>query len=215
MRQFVVIGCGRFGSSVVKTLFEAGYNVLAIDKDPDTVQEISNFSTHAVQVDATDENSLISLGIRNFDVVVVAIGSDVQSSILITLMVKEMGVKYVVAKALDPLQGKVLMKIGTDRIIYPERDMGVRVAQNLMSSNILDNIDLVSDYSVMEIVVLNEWIGKSLKELDLKRKYKISVLIIKSSNSINASPESTDILWKDDILIVLGNKEMLKKLDLV
>jgi len=215
LRQFVVIGCGRFGSSVVKTLFEAGYNVLAIDKDPDTVQEISNFSTHAVQVDATDENSLISLGIRNFDVVVVAIGSDVQSSILITLMVKEMGVKYVVAKALDPLQGKVLMKIGTDRIIYPERDMGVRVAQNLMSSNILDNIDLVSDYSVMEIVVLNEWIGKSLKELDLKRKYKISVLIIKSSNSINASPESTDILWKDDILIVLGNKEMLKKLDLV
>lgn len=215
VKQFVVIGCGRFGSSVAKTLYEAGYDVLAIDKDEDIIQEVSSYATHAVQLDATDENSLRSLGIRNFDVAIVAIGSDIQSSILVTLMVKEMGVKHVVAKALNELQGKVLTKIGADRIIYPERDMGVRVAQNLMSSNILDNIELVSDYSILEIAVLKEWTGKSLRDLNLRRKYGISVLIIKSGDEINASPDSTAILKKDDILIILGNKDELKKLDLV
>jgi len=215
MKQFVVIGCGRFGSSVAKTLYEAGYNVMAVDKDEDTIQEVSSCTTHAVQADATDENSLRSLGIRNFDVAVVAIGSNVQSSILITLMVKEMGVKYVVAKALNELQGKVLTKIGADRIIYPERDMGVRVAQNLMSSNIIDNIDLVSDYSVLEISVMKEWIGKSLKDLNLRKKYGVTVLIIKSGDEVTASPDSNTVLKAGDILIVLGNKDELQKFDLV
>lgn len=215
MKQFVVIGCGRFGSSVAKTLYEAGYDVLAIDKDEEIVQEVSNYTTHSVQIDAIDEGALQSLGIRNFDVAIIAIGSDIQSSILITLMVKEMGVKYVVAKALNQLQGKVLTKIGADRIIYPERDMGIRVAQNLMSSNILDNIDLVPDYSVLEISVLKEWIGKTLQELNLKRKYGISIMIIKSGDSLEVSPDSSVKLKENDILIVLGHKEELKKLDLV
>lgn len=215
MKQFVVIGCGRFGSSLAKTLYEAGYDVLAIDKDEEIIQEVSSFTTHSVQLDATDEGALHSLGIRNFDVAVVAIGSDIQSSILITLMVKEMGVKYVVAKALNQLQGKVLTKIGADRIIYPEREMGVRVAQNLMSSNILDNIDLVSDYSVLEISVLKEWVGKSLQELNMKRKYGISILIIKRGDTIDVSPDSNVKLQAEDVLIVLGHKDELKKLDLV
>ncbi|KAB3524437.1 potassium channel family protein [Alkaliphilus serpentinus] len=215
MKQFVIIGCGRFGSSVAKTLYRAGYNVLAIDRDEDTIQEVSEYTTHAVQMDATDESSLRSLGIRNFDVAVVAIGSDIQSSILITLMVKEMGVKYVVAKALDELQGKVLTKIGADRIIYPERDMGVRVAQNLISVNILDNIELLSNYSVFEIVALKEWIGKSLQDLNLRKKYGITALIIKSGDKVTPLPESTAILKENDILIVLGNKDDLKNFDIV
>jgi trk system potassium uptake protein TrkA len=214
MRQFIVIGCGRFGSSVAKTLYEAGYDVLAIDRDEDAIQEISDFVTHAVQVDATDEMSIKSLGIRNFDVAIVAIGSDIQSSILVTLMAKELGVKFVVAKALNELQAKVLYKIGADRVVFPERDMGIRVAHNLMSENILDNIELASNYSILEVAAMKEWEGKSLKELNLRKKYGMHVLIIKRGERLNSSPNPGDIIQKGDVLVVIGYKEELKKLDL-
>ncbi|MBB6215901.1 trk system potassium uptake protein TrkA [Anaerosolibacter carboniphilus] len=215
MRQFIVIGCGRFGSSVAKTLYEAGYDVLAIDKNEDAIQEISDFVTHAVQVDATDETSIKSLGIRNFDVAIVAIGSDIQSSILVTLMAKELGVKFVVAKALNELQAKVLYKIGADRVVFPERDMGIRVAHNLMSANILDNIELASNYSILEIAAMKEWEGKNLKELNLRKKYGIHVLIIKRGEVLNSAPNPSDIIQKGDVLVVIGYKEELQKLDLI
>ncbi|MFT9498154.1 potassium channel family protein [Anaerosolibacter sp.] len=215
MRQFIVIGCGRFGSSVAKTLYEAGYDVLAIDRDEDAIQEISDFVTHAVQVDATDETSIKSLGIRNFDVAIVAIGSDIQSSILVTLMAKELGVKFVVAKALNELQAKVLYRIGADRVVFPERDMGIRVAHNLMSANILDNIELASNYSILEIAAMKEWEGRSLKELNLRKKYGIHVLIIKRGDVLNSAPKPGDIIYKGDVLVVIGYKEELKKLDLI
>ncbi len=215
MRQFIVIGCGRFGSSVAKTLYEAGYDVLAIDRNEDAIQEISDFVTHAVQVDATDETSIKSLGIRNFDVAIVAIGSDIQSSILVTLMVKELGVKFVVAKALNELQAKVLYKIGADRVVFPERDMGIRVAHSLMSSNILDNIELASNYSILEVAAMKAWEGKSLKELNLRKKYGIHVLIIKRGETLNSAPNPSDIIQKGDVLVVIGYKEELQKLDLL
>ena len=126
MKQFIVIGCGRFGSSVAKTLYKMGNDVLAIDGNEETVQSISDEVTHAVQADATDEHALRSLGIRNFDVAVITIGSDIQASIMATLIVKEMGVKFVVAKAQNELHAKVLYRIGADRVVFPERDMGIR-----------------------------------------------------------------------------------------
>ncbi|MGB9847072.1 MAG: potassium channel family protein, partial [Desulfotomaculales bacterium] len=151
MKQFAVIGLGRFGSSVARTLAQMGYEVLAVDSDDERVSAISDEVTYAVQVDAMEEEALKSLGLRNFDVVIVAIGQEVKASILVTVMLKEMGVSKVVAKANDELHGKVLQKVGADVVVFPERDMGVRLAHALVSRNIIDQIRLSPEYSIAEI----------------------------------------------------------------
>jgi trk system potassium uptake protein TrkA len=213
MKQFVVIGCGRFGSSVAKTLCKLGYDVLAIDKDPDKVQEIAEYVTHAVQADAIDENALKTIGIRNFDVAVVTIGSDVQSSIMGTLLAKELGVKKVISKAQNELHAKVLYKIGANKVIFPERDMGIRVAHNIVSSNILDVIEFAPDYSIIEVVAKEEWTEKTLKDLQLPANFGVSVMAIKTGENLNISPYAEDVIKKGDMLIVIGDNSSLKKLE--
>lgn len=212
-KQFVVIGLGRFGSSVAKTLYALGNDVLAIDSSETTVQEISDSVTHAVQADATDENALKSLGIRNFEVAVIGMGDDIQGSIMATLLVKELGVKYVIAKAQTELHAKVLYKIGADRVVFPERDMGIRVAHNLVSSNILDYIELSPDYSIAEVVALHSWEGKTLRELNMRSEYGINIMAIKRSRDINISPQADDMIMKDDVLVVIGGTEELSKIE--
>ncbi|WP_066504263.1 potassium channel family protein [Abyssisolibacter fermentans] len=213
MRQFVVIGCGRFGTSVAETLYSLGYDVLAIDKSEERVQEISAKVTHAVQADAIDENTLRTLGIRNFDVAVVTIGSNIQASIMATLIAKELGVNNVIAKAQNELHGRVLEKAGADRVVFPERDMGMRVARNLVSSNILDYIEFAPDYSIVEISAIADWEGKTLIELQLPLKYGINVIAIKHGKDINIRPYAKDVIEKDDILIVIGSDKDLKNLE--
>jgi len=212
-KQFIVIGLGRFGSSVAETLYSLGNDVLAVDHDEDVVQNISNKVTHAVQVDANDENSLRALGIRNFDCAVISIGSNIQSSILATILVKELGVKHVVAKATTTLHAKVLYKIGANRVVFPERDMGVRVAHNLVSSNILDYIELSPDYSIAEVVSPEEWHNKTLKEINVRAQYGISVMAIKRNNDIDISPSADNIIEPGDIIVAIGNIEDLNKLE--
>lgn len=212
-KQFVIIGLGRFGSSIAKTLYSLGSDVLAIDIDEDLVQEISDSVTHAVQLDATDENALRSLGIRNFDVAVVTIGDNIQSSIMATLLVKELGVKYIIAKGHSDLHAKVLYKIGADRVILPEKDMGVRVAHNLVSANILDYIELSEDYSVMEIQALEEWTGSTLKDVKLRSKYGINVMAIKRGDEVNLSPAADDIIEDGDVIVAIGSAEDLSRLE--
>lgn len=213
MKQYAVIGCGRFGSSVAKTLYNLGHEVLAIDKDEEKVQEISEYVTHAVQADVMDESVLRELGVRNFDVVIISIGSNLEASIFATLIAKELGVKRVIAKAQSELHGKVLSKIGADKIIFPERDMGVRVAHNLVSTNILDFIELSPDYSIVEIAAISEWENKTLRELKLPTKYGINVMAIKREKYINASPYADDMISKGDILVVIGNTEDIRKIE--
>lgn len=212
-KQFVVIGLGRFGSSIAKTLYSLGNEVLAIDTDEEIVQNISEHVTHAVQADSTDEATLRSLGIRNFDVAVVTIGSNVQSSVMITLLVKELGVKYVIAKAQNELHAKVLYKIGADRVVFPERDMGVRVAHNLCSSNILDYIELSPDYSIMEVTSNKDWNGKTLRELNMRGKYGINVMAIKNGNDINISPTADDVISPEDVLVIIGGTDQLSAIE--
>lgn len=213
MKQFAVLGLGRFGSSLAKTLYDLGHEVLAVDEREEAVQEISESVTHAVQADATDESALRSLGLRNFDVVIVSIGADIQASILVTLIVKELGVKYVVAKAQSELHAKVLYKIGADRVVLPERDMGLRLAHNLVSSNVLDFIELSSDYSIVEVVALNEWQGKTLKDLNFRRKYGLNVIAIKHNGEMNVSPRAEDIIEENDVLVVIGENEGITRLE--
>lgn len=212
-KQFVIIGLGRFGSSVAETLYGLGNDVLVIDKDEDLIQDISDSVTHAVQMDATDENALRTLGLRNFDVAVVTIGSNIQASVMVTLLVKELGVKYIIAKGNSDLHAKVLYKIGADRVILPEKDMGVRVAHNLVSESILDFIELSPDYSIMEIEAPEEWRGKSIRELKLRSKYGINVMAIKKVDSINLSPLADDTVDAKDILVAIGSAEDLSKLE--
>ncbi len=212
-KQFVVIGLGRFGESVAKTLYGLGHDVLAIDMDEDMVQEISDSVTHAVQMDATDESALRTLGLRNFDVAVVTIGSNIQASVMVTLLVKELGVKYIIAKGQSDLHAKVLYKIGADRVVLPEKDMGVRVAHNLVSASILDYIELSPDYSIMEMKALEEWNGKTLTELKLRSKYGINVMAIKKNDDINISPSADEVISADDIIVAIGSAEDLAKIE--
>ena len=194
-------------------LAEKGKKVLVIDMDEDSVQEISDSVTHAVQMDATDENALKTLGLRNFDVAVVTIGSNIQASVMITLLVKELGVKYIIAKGQSDLHAKVLYKIGADRVVLPEKDMGVRVAHNLVSASILDFIELSPDYSIMELRVLNEWSGKTLNELKLRSRYGINIMAIKRGEDIDISPRADDILSEDDIIVAIGSADDLSNLE--
>lgn len=213
LKQFAVLGLGRFGSSLAKTLYELGHDVLAVDRSEDVVQDISDSVTHAIQADATDESTLRSLGLRNFDVAVVTIGSDIQASILVTLIVKELGIKYIVAKAQSELHAKVLYKIGADRVVFPERDMGVRVAHNLVSTNILDFIELSSDYSIIEMAALPEWKDKTLVQLNMRGKYGINVIAIRRGGEINVSPKAEDRIEDNDVLVVVGDNDGISKLE--
>lgn len=213
MKSFAVIGCGRFGTSVAKTLFSMGNEVMAVDIDADIVQEISEDVTHAIQADVLDEAVLKELGLSNFDVVIVSIGSNVEASIMATLAAKEFGAKKVIAKAQSDIHGKVLNKVGADKVIFPERDMGVRVAHNLTSSSILDFIELSPDYSILEIVAMKKWYNKSLSQLQLRNKYGVNILAIKKGNKLNVSPTSEDFIEDGDILIVVGSASDISRIE--
>lgn len=214
-RQFAVIGLGRFGSSVARTLFSMGYDVLAIDIEEERVQNLAKDVTHTVQGDAREEETLRAVGIRNFDVVVVAIGQDIQSSILITVLLKELGVKCVVAKAQNELHAKVLYKVGADKVVFPERDMGARLARNMVSANVLDFIQLSPDYSIAEIASNENWAGKTLRELNLRARFGINVLAIKRDKRLLVAPGADDPVEMGDILVVVGLNQNIDKLERV
>jgi trk system potassium uptake protein TrkA len=212
LKLFAVIGLGRFGSSVAKTLSAMGYEVMAVDNDEMRVQEISHVVTHAVQADATDEDAMRALGVRNADCAVVSIGQNIQASILSTLLLKGLGVPYVAAKAQNELHGRVLDKVGADRVIYPERDMGVRVARNLVSSNLLDYLELSPDYSILETVASQRVVGKTLGELNLRARHGISIIAIRRGSDINLSPGADDVILEGDTLVMMGRIDQLDKL---
>ncbi len=213
MRQFAVIGLGRFGESVARTLAKMGHEVIAIDRDPDKIQHLADSVTHAVQADATDEESLRAIGVRNVDVAVVTIGQDIRASILASMILREIGVGCVIAKATDELHGKLLEKLGVDRVVYPERDMGVRLANSLASSNILEYIELSPDYGVAEIVATEELADKTLRELGLRARYGATVVAIRSGDNVKVSPGADDRVLEGDILVVLGSTESLDMLN--
>ncbi len=212
MKQFAVIGLGRFGSSLAATLARMGYDVLAVDTDEQKVEQIVDRVTHAVQADALDDESLKALGMRNFDVVIVAIGHDMQASILTVVMLKEMGVKTVVAKANTELHGRVLARVGADKVVFPERDMGVRVARSLVSKNLLDHIDLSPDFSIAELVTPKEFVGKSLVEAGVRGKFGASILAIRRGAEILIAPGAREVIREGDVLVVIGRNERLEQL---
>jgi trk system potassium uptake protein len=213
-KSFLVIGAGRFGKSVARTLFELGHDVMVVDNDETIIQSISNEFTDALTADVSSEASLKALGVRDFDAVVLAIGFDIQASIMAAILLIEMGAKYIVAKAQTDLHGKVLNKVGVNRVVYPERDMGHKIARSLIAPTIIDMIELSDDYSVVEVTAPEEMVGKSLVELDLRARYGISVIALRRNNGGKTliSPAAEDLIEANDIIVAIGENKFLKKL---
>lgn len=211
-KSFLVIGLGRFGSSLAIALSEAGHEVLAVDTDLEAVQRLSNRLTHAVAMDAANEQALETLGVRNFDAAIVAIGDDFESSILLTLMLKRLGVQFVVAKARTEQQVEVLNRVGADRVVQPERDAGLRVARQLISPNLLDYLTLGPGMSVAEIHAPDFMVGKTLSELNVREKYKITILLIRNGERFLISPDPEDRISLNDRLVVAGRDEDIARL---
>ncbi|WP_077622169.1 potassium channel family protein [Sediminibacillus massiliensis] len=203
-RDFAVIGLGRFGGSICRELSSEGMNVLAIDLEEDKVNEYKDVASHAVIADTTDEKVLKELGIRNIDHVIVAIGDNIQSSILTTLMLKELGVKRITVKAQNDYHAKILNKMGADQVVHPERDMGKRIAHSIISNNILDHLELSEDHSIAEVKAGRKMSGRTLQELDIRAQFGCNVVAIRQAKEINVSPMADERLSSEDILIVIG-----------
>ncbi len=214
--QFFVAGLGRFGKSVAVTLDKMGYDVMAMDIDEGVVQDLSDELGYIVCADASEEKNLLAIGAGNADVAVVGIG-DLAASLMTTLLLKELGVGRIVVKALDELHGKMLRKIGADKVIYSEKEMGIRVAHNLTSEGIVDYIELSDDITVVSIHVPEDWIGKNLIQADVRKKYNITVVAIRRGEETFINPRPDQVMNAEDTLIILGEagdiKEVTKQLD--
>lgn len=211
--QYAVIGLGRFGSSLAKELISLGYEVLGIDKREANVDDMSGELTHTVLADWNDEEVFKSLGIRNFDCVVIAISDDIQASILAAILCKEHGVKKVVAKAMSDLHGRVLEKIGVERVIFPERDMGVRVAHLLASPSLLDYIELSNQYTIAELSVPPRISGKTLRELNSREKYGCTIVAINRPGEVIVSPSAEDRVFEKDVMVLIGTNQMIERFE--
>lgn len=212
-KEFAVIGLGRFGGSICRQLIEEGMNVMAIDANEDRVNEFMKIATHAVVADTTDERVLISLGMNEFDHVIVAIGDDIQASILTTLILKEIGVRKITVKAQNDYHEKVLRKIGADQIVHPERDMGKRIAHSIVSNNVLDYLELSDKYSIMELNVTEKLAGHTLINLNIRARFGINIVAIKRQNNIIVSPMAYEEIKLGDILIIIGADEDINKFE--
>lgn len=211
-KEFVVFGLGRFGLSVATTLAEGGCEVMVVDDDEEKIHEIADYVTYAIRADVTDADVLSNLGVSNFDGAVVAIGENLEASVMVTILIKEMGVPYVLAKAQNELHAKILKKVGADMVVYPEKETGIRIANNLMMGNFFDAVELSSTFSMMEIDALPEWVGHSLRGLNLRAKRDINVIGLKRKDNLNINPDADMPIERDDTLVIIGKNEVLNKL---
>ncbi|UCG91029.1 MAG: TrkA family potassium uptake protein [candidate division WOR-3 bacterium] len=207
MKQFVVIGLGRFGSSIARALSGKNFEVLAVDRDEDRVKEMEGVVSQAIVMDATDDKALRELGIADFDTAIVSMGETVEDSIMITLALKELGLKHVIVKAKSEIHSKILKKVGADRIVFPEREMAEKLAESLASPKIFDFIELSKEYGIVEMVVPKKLVNMTLRELKLRDKHKVSVIAIKRKVPYSKSDGTTD--FKDEIIIGPGGGDEL------
>ncbi|MBQ3425284.1 MAG: TrkA family potassium uptake protein [Clostridia bacterium] len=212
-KQCIVIGLGRFGRSIAETLCQDGAEVLGIDRNMDLVEDVKDLLTQAIQMNAMDREALEALGIPDFDIAFVTMGSDIKASGTIVLSLKELGAKHIIAKAHDDFHGRMLEKLGADQVLFPERDMGRRVAHNLISGNIIDKLELSTEYSMAELRPQRDWIGTSLGSLGMRSKLGINVVAIRNGEDLNAMPDQDTILLEDDVLLVVASEETLKRLE--
>lgn len=211
MNSYLVIGLGRFGQSIAKELYEQGYEVMGIDTDEAVVQSAADYLTHVISADCTEEDVLRSIGARNFDTAVVSTG-DIQDNIMITMMLKEIGVKCVIAKAATERHAKVLEKVGADRIVFPERDMGIRLAHLITHDKFFEYIEFSKDYGMAEILAPNEWINKKICDINIRHKYGVSIVAIRRDNKTNVTPTGEDQILEGDKVTIVGANDKINNL---
>ena len=220
-KQFAVIGLGRFGFSVAKTLAKYGSDVIAIDNHEERVKKAADYVTYSVQLDAMDEKALRSVGVQNVDTAIVSIGENIEASILVVMILKEMGIKNIIAKAVTTLHGKVLENLGVQKIVFPERDMAIRIAHSLIRPKVLEQLELSEEYSIVELPTPAHLIGKTIKESQLRSKYGVNLIAIKRKvttekgiikEAWNVNPLPTDVMQEGDVLVLIGLNEDLDKL---
>lgn len=211
-KSFVIFGLGKFGESIARELILADCDVLAVDINKERIQNISSDVTFAVQADVCDAETMKSLCISNMDAAIIAITNNLNASILATILSKEAGVPYVIAKAKDEIHKKILLKVGADKTVIPEHESGVRIARHLISGNVIDFFELSHNIRMVEIQVKPEWVGGSLRSLDLRRKYRINVVAIRQNDEINQTPDPDDPLFADQTMLITVNKKDLEKL---
>ena len=211
-KEYIVIGLGQFGTSIAQTLMQNDCEVLALDINEKRTRAIADSVTCAVTGNVMDAELLAGLGIRNFDGAIIAIGENMEASIMATMVVNELGVPHILAKAQSELHAKILRKVGADRVVLPEFEMGIRYANNMVHGNFFDAVELSPDISMMEIYVRREWEGKSLKQLNMRAKYKINVIGIKSEDEFDVNPDPDEPLRAGAQLVSIGRSEVLNKL---
>ncbi len=219
MKRIGIVGAGRFGSSLAQSLVNRGVEVLIIDRSRDVVDRMAGIVAKAMEGDAIEEGTLEAAGFRDCDIAVVAVGSDMESSVLATLMLKEMKIPCVISKATSDVHGKVLQKVGADRIVYPDRDVAARLARTLVSPSVLDYVEVAEGISVLEIAAPLEFVGKTLGELRIRKQYGITVLVLRRAQPSEGkpetivSPDADDMVELGDTLVVFGHDEKLRKIE--
>ena len=220
-KQFGVIGLGRFGAATATTLVELGHDVIGIDSDEQRVHALSDVVSHALQLDATDERALRAAGVQDVDVAIVSIGENIESSLLVVMLLRELGIRTIVAKAVAPLHGRILEKLGVSRVIFPEREMAIRLAHSLVMPNVIDYIELSRDFSIVELPAPEAFVGRTLRELELRPRYGLTLIAIKRRTdgsrtvTTNIAPTADERIQPEDVLALLGNNERLSQLDRV
>lgn len=209
---YAVLGLGRFGTTVAVTLAEAGFQIMAVDRDEEAVQDVADLVTYAVRGDVTDPDMVRSLGLGNMDGVVIAIANNLEASVMATLLAKESGASYIIAKGDNELHKTILQKMGADKVVIPEQEMGVNVARNLTIGRFTDLIELSSDVSLVEMEVPSSWVGKNLIELDLRGKYSVNVVAVKSEAGTDVTPNPAKAMEKNQSILISGRNEDIQRL---
>jgi trk system potassium uptake protein TrkA len=217
-RSFAVIGLGRFGSAMATTLAELGHDVIGVDGSADRVRALADTLTLAVELDATDERALLGAGIKDVDVAVVSIGENIESSLLVVTLLREIGIKDIIAKAVTPLHGRILEKLGVTRVVFPERETAIRLAHGLVIPNVLDYIELSGEYSIVDVPAPADFAGKSLKDIGLRSRFGLTTIAIKRRDAggglqTNIAPGPDDVVQDGDVLSLLGSNQRLGQLD--
>lgn len=212
-KSVVVFGLGKFGMRVATKLYDQGIDVMAVDKNYDLVQDAADSVTVASQADFLDDEVIKELGLSNFDIAVVATGESLEASIVATLAAKDAGIEEVIVKSNSPKKGRVLKKLGADRIIYPELDMGDRLARSISRSNLLEFIHFSQEYGIMEVRAKESWIGKTIREMDFRNTYQRNIIAINRQGDYIVSPKAEDVIEKGDVLILIGKEKDANNLE--
>lgn len=211
-KEFVIFGVGDFGMNVAKTLTNSGATVMVVDKDENQLEKIASDVTHSICADATNPEAMKQLGIRNYDGAVVGIGHNLETSALITMQLEEMGVPFIMVKASTDIEGRILTRLGADKVIFPDREMGIRVANDIMNGNYFEAIELSEEYSIVDMMAPSDWVGKNLQQLNIRSRYGISIIGIRGLEETNINPSAEYTLCPQDVLIMLGHNTEIQRL---